>query len=85
MENFQEVTMWYKLEYEYNKDADDFEGFLHSGKSKFVFSGGVMCNSIIKKALSLRYESYFASLETSSDSAVGIAALARRKYIETDL
>ena len=52
------------------------------GNTKFLFAGGVMCNSLIRAALSERYDSYFATPETSSDSAVGIAALTRRAYFE---
>ena len=38
MEKFKEVTLWYKEEMIMDTEADDFEGFLHSGKSKFVFN-----------------------------------------------
>ena len=48
------------------------------GKSDFVFAGGVMCNRIIKGALSERFNAYFAEPSMSSDNAVGIAALTVR-------
>ena len=47
----------------------------------FVFAGGVMCNSIIKKKLSGKLNSYFALPEMSSDNAVGIAALTVHSYL----
>lgn len=50
------------------------------GEAPFVFAGGVMCNSIIKKMLFERYVAYFAEPEMSSDNAVGIAALTLRAY-----
>ena len=50
------------------------------GTGPVVCAGGVMCNSIIKKMLSERYEVYFAEPMMSSDNAVGIAALALRAY-----
>ncbi len=50
------------------------------GKCDFVYAGGVMSNSIIKNALSLRFRSYFAEPAMSADNAVGIAALALRAY-----
>ena len=50
------------------------------GKTTFVFAGGVMCNSLIKKMLVDRYESYFAEPAMSADNAVGIAALALKEY-----
>lgn len=51
------------------------------GKSTFVFAGGVMSNSIIKRMLSDKFDSAFAEPSMSSDNAVGCAALARRSYI----
>lgn len=51
------------------------------GGTKFVFAGGVMCNSIIKNKLSSKLEAYFAEPQMSSDNAVGIAALALKKYL----
>ena len=32
------VTLWYKDEMILDTEADDFEGFLHSGEWKFVFN-----------------------------------------------
>lgn len=50
------------------------------GKSEFVFSGGVMSNSIIKDKLRKRFVSSFAEPALSADNAVGIAYLALRAY-----
>ncbi len=50
------------------------------GETPFVFAGGVMCNSIIKKMLKERYTAYFAEPAMSSDNAVGVAALTLRAY-----
>lgn len=50
------------------------------GESAFVYAGGVMSNSIIKAMLSRGRTAYFAEPAMSSDNAVGIAALALRKY-----
>ena len=57
--------------------AEDYEN--KYGESKFVFAGGVMCNSIIKKMLSERFDAKFAEPQMSADNAVGIAALTARK------
>lgn len=51
------------------------------GRSEFVYAGGVMSNSIIKKALSEHFTAYFAEPSMSADNAVGIAELARRRYL----
>lgn len=51
------------------------------GKTTFVYAGGVMCNSIIRKMLSERFDAVFAEPSLSSDNAVGIAELARRAFI----
>ena len=50
------------------------------GETPFVYAGGVMSNSIIKSMLSNGRVAYFAEPAMSSDNAVGIAALALRKY-----
>lgn len=50
------------------------------GKSSFVYAGGVMSNSIIKKSLSEQFCAYFAEPSMSQDNAVGIAALTLRAY-----
>lgn len=50
------------------------------GRTTFVYAGGVMCNSIIRRMLSERFDAVFADVSVSSDNAVGIAALARRAY-----
>lgn len=48
------------------------------GEQPFVFSGGVMSNSIIKKKLSERFDAAFAVPAMSADNAVGIAYLTLR-------
>lgn len=50
------------------------------GKTTFVYAGGVMCNSIIRRMISERFNAVFADVSVSSDNAVGIAALALRAY-----
>ena len=50
------------------------------GKSEFLFSGGVMSNSIIKAKLKARFEASFAEPALSADNAVGIAYLAMRTH-----
>ena len=52
-----------------------------NGKTRFVFAGGVMSNSIIKRRLAERFDAIFAEPALSSDNAVGIAALTRRSYV----
>ena len=52
-----------------------------NGKTRFVFAGGVMSNSIIKKRISERFDAVFAEPMLSSDNAVGIALLTRQAYI----
>jgi len=52
------------------------------GEVPFVFAGGVMCNSIIKKRLSAKFNSAFAAPEMSADNAVGIAELTRRSHLQ---
>ena len=52
-----------------------------NGKTRFVFAGGVMSNSIIKRRLSERFDAIFAEPALSSDNAVGIAALTRQAFV----
>ena len=54
------------------------------GDTEFVFAGGVMCNSIIKKKLSENRRASFAIPAMSADNAVGIAHLTRREHITKD-
>ena len=49
------------------------------GTLPLVFSGGVMCNSILRRELSAEYDSVFADAAYSGDNAAGIAYLARIK------
>ena len=53
--------------------AENYE--LKNGKTRFVFGGGVMCNSIIKSMINERFDACFAEPQLSADNAVGIAAL----------
>jgi N6-L-threonylcarbamoyladenine synthase len=48
-------------------------------KVPFVFAGGVMSNSIIKKKISERLDAYFAEPALSADNAVGTAVLAMHR------
>ena len=50
------------------------------GKTHFVYAGGVMSNSIIKKMLKEKFECSFAEPAMSADNAVGIAYLAKRAH-----
>ncbi len=50
------------------------------GSMPFVYAGGVMCNSIIRSALSVGREAYFAEPAMSADNAVGVAVLALYAY-----
>ena len=52
------------------------------GDMPFVFAGGVMCNSIIRSALTKKFNAYFADPSMSADNAAGIAELARRSYLK---
>ena len=51
------------------------------GDTPVVYAGGVMRNSIIRKRLADEFDAYFATPDTSSDNAVGIASLARRAFL----
>ena len=51
------------------------------GKTPFVYSGGVMCNSLIKNMLSISREAYFAEPKMSADNAVGVAELGRIRFL----
>ena len=51
------------------------------GDEPFVFAGGVMSNSIIKKMLADGREARFAEPVLSSDNAVGTARLALKRYL----
>ncbi len=50
-----------------------------TGPLPVVFSGGVMANSIIRKALTARFGAYFAEPAFSADNAAGVAVLTARK------
>ena len=51
------------------------------GSSAFLFGGGVMSNSIIRRILSKHQSSYFALPALSADNAVGIALLTKNTYL----
>lgn len=55
------------------------------GEAPIVFAGGVMSNAILKARLSMEFQAYFAHPAHSADNAVGIAVLARRKYMKLGL
>ncbi len=62
------------------------DGMVHEllgeyGKLPLVFSGGVMSNSIISRALTEKYSAVFASPEFSCDNAAGVAYLAAEKSL----
>lgn len=50
------------------------------GEGAFVLAGGVMCNSVIKRMISEKYDASFAEPAMSADNAVGIAALTLRAF-----
>lgn len=52
------------------------------GDLPFVFAGGVMSNSIIRRHMTSKYGAYFASPELSGDNAVGIAIMTDVKFNE---
>ena len=52
------------------------------GDMPFVFSGGVMSNSQIKRKISSFYEASFAEPSMSADNAVGIAYLTLKEHFE---
>ena len=49
------------------------------GDMPVVFSGGVMCNSLISTVFKRKYDAIFATPELSSDNAVGISILCAYK------
>ena len=51
------------------------------GDMPIVFAGGVMSNSLIRSHLEKRFISAFADPELSRDNAVGVAVLARKKFL----
>lgn len=51
------------------------EVFALYGKMPVVFAGGVMSNSIIRKSLEKKFDSFFAQPEFSCDNAAGTALL----------
>lgn len=56
------------------------EYILQYGGGRVICAGGVMCNSIIKKMLSDKYDVRFAEPAMSADNAVGVCALTLRAY-----
>ena len=51
------------------------------GQGPVLYAGGVMSCSLIRKYLSDKFDSAFAEPIFSSDNALGIAELSRRKFI----
>ncbi len=75
-ESSEDISM-FCLSYIYSAIDDTVnEILINYGSLPIVFSGGVMSNSIIRKELQKKYESYFAEPYYSSDNACGIAILA---------
>lgn len=56
------------------------EYLIQYGGGRVICAGGVMCNSIIKKMLSEKYDVRFAEPSMSADNAVGVCALTLRAY-----
>ena len=52
--------------------------------AEFLFAGGVMSNAIIREKLNSKFNAHFAEPMLSADNAVGIAELARRKYLRSN-
>ncbi len=75
-ESSEDISM-FCLSYIYSAIDDTINEILTNyGNLPIVFSGGVMSNSIIRKELMKKYNSYFAEPYYSSDNACGIAILA---------
>ncbi len=53
------------------------------GDLPVIFSGGVMCNSIVRRRLAGRHNVFFCAPEFSSDNAAGLAYLALRENDES--
>lgn len=51
-----------------------------NGACRFLFAGGVMCNSIVRSIVARHADCLFADPMLSADNAVGTAALAFRKH-----
>ena len=80
-----ELTSFFVLDYIGNSLCALSQAYEEAyGKAEFVFSGGVMSNSIIKHKLSSNFNAYFAEPALSADNAVGIAYLARRAYLNNN-
>ncbi len=75
-ESSEDISM-FCLSYIYSAIDDTINEILANyGNLPIVFSGGVMSNSIIRRELQEKYNSYFAEPYYSSDNACGIAILA---------
>ena len=75
------MTAAFVFDYIGNAIAKICEGYIEKfGDSTFVYAGGVMSNSLIKKKLAEKFNAVFAVPELSSDNAVGTAVLALRAY-----
>lgn len=80
-ENDAALTAAFTLEYIASALVSVCERYeAENGKTKFVFAGGVMSNSIIKSRLSERFDVIFADPALSSDNAVGIAMLTAKAF-----
>ncbi len=55
------------------------------GDMPYLFAGGVMSNSIIRKSLENKFNASFAPPEFSADNAVGTAELTRRAFVSENV
>ena len=76
-------TAAFVFEYLGNAFIKMCEGLVNSyGDMPLVFAGGVMCNTIIRSKLEKHFNARFAEPMMSADNAVGIAELARLRFIK---
>ena len=74
-ESFNDIAL-YCLSYIFSAIDDTVIELINKyGELPLVFSGGVMSNSLIRKALESKYNCYFAEPQYSADNACGIAVL----------
>lgn len=80
-----ELTSAFVLEYLSDAILSVCENYRSTyGDEPFVFAGGVMSNSLIRRKINSKFDASFAEPEFSCDNAVGIATLAKRSYDEDD-
>ena len=77
------MTASFVLDYIGNSIAESCDAYVcQYGEMPFVFAGGVMCNTIIRKKLENKFNAYFAEPAMSADNAVGIAVLTLRAFLK---